>query len=733
MHVRDVHLFRQYDVDLPLEDIKGEQEGQQQNMDTQEAETSEMVELATNEVSEQNPLPKMEQTASQKSTASFFGLFSGADRVDYVLMFFGSVGTCAHGAALPVFFVLFGRMIDSLGNLFKNPRQLSSHVSEVWHRGCRRGERLTAQLRVKYLESILKKDISFFDTEARDANILFHISSDAILVQDAIGDKTGHALHYLSQFIVGFAIGFASVWQLTLLTLAVVPLIAMAGGAYTVIMSTLSEKGEAAYAEAGKVAEEALSQVRTVYSFVGEDRAIEAYSMSLNKALKFAAPNLAAIAKGRAAGGNILSMIETDANSSDRSDSGILIPTVSGKIEFCEVCLAYPSRPDMVFQNLSFAISSGKTFAVVGPSGSGKSTIMSMVERFYEPTSGKILLDGHDLKTLQLKWLREQMGLVSQEPALFATTIIDNIFFGKEDANMDWIIEAAKAANAHSFIEELPNGYYTQVGEGGTQLSGGQKQRIAIARAVLTNPKILLLDEATSALDAESELIVQQALDKIRSNRTTIIVAHRLSTIRDVDMISLLCVLPTEMSWQGRELSWQVMRELATMLSNEVGWFDLEENNTGSLTSILAADATLVRSALADRLSTIVQNIALTVTAFVIAFILSWRIAAVVVASLPLLIGASITEDPAILLLDEATSALDVASERVVQEVPDMLMERRTTILVAHRLSSIQNADCIVVMQQGKVVQVGSHDELVGQTGSVYRQLVSSQQEHRSP
>ncbi|KAA8537503.1 hypothetical protein F0562_027111 [Nyssa sinensis] len=849
----------------------------------------EELELPSNQISNQNALPKTDTSssnsdASRKETVSLFGLFSAADRIDCLLMFFGSIGACIHGAALPVFFILFGRMIDSLGHLSRHPQRLSSEVSKhalylvylglivlvsAWMGVAfwmQTGERQTARLRLKYLQSVLKKDINFFDTEARDKNIIFHISSDAILVQDAIGDKIGHGLRYLSQFFVGFAIGFTSVWQLTLLTLAVVPLIAVAGGAYTVIMSTLSEKGEAAYAEAGKVAEEVISQVRTVYSFVGEDKAVEAYSRSLKNALKLgkkggfakgigvgftygllfcawalllwyasilvrhrdtdggkafttilnvifsgfalgqAAPNLAAIAKGRAAAANIMSMTEEDSNSCKISDKGLVLPKVAGQIDFCDVSFAYPSRPNMIFKDLSFSVSAGKTFAVVGPSGSGKSTIISMIQRFYEPTSGKIMLDGHDLKNLQLKWLREQMGLVSQEPALFATTIAGNILFGKEDADMHQIIEAAKAANAHSFVQGLPDGYHTQVGEGGAQLSGGQKQRIAIARAVLRNPKILLLDEATSALDADSELIVQQALNVVMSERTTIVVAHRLSTIRDVDTIIVLMngkvvesgthleliskggeyamlvslqvsectknpttknssemssissfqefpdnqnhqqefesINTTELHPSDQNLAsssiksnpsvldlvklnapeWpyavlgslgailagmeaplfalgityiltafyshddhQIKQEVqrvslifvgvalitiliyllqhyfytlmgerltarvrllmfSAILSNEVGWFDLDENSTGSLTSKLAANATLVRSALADRLSTIVQNVALTVTAFVIAFTLSWRIASVIIATYPLLIGASIAE-----------------------------------------------------------------------------------------
>lgn len=184
---------------------------------------------------------------------------------------------------------------------------------------------------------------------------------------------------------------------------------------------------------------------------------------------------------------------------------------------------------------------SSQAVALVGESGSGKSTIISLVERFYDPESGQIFLDGVELRKLKISWLRQQMGLVSQEPVLFNETIRANIAYGKRGhASEEEIIAATKASNAHNFISSLPNGYDTSVGERGVQLSGGQKQRIAIARAILKDPRILLLDEATSALDTESERIVQDALDQVMVNRTSIIVAHRLSTIKGADIIAVV-------------------------------------------------------------------------------------------------------------------------------------------------------------------------------------------------
>ncbi|RRT63610.1 hypothetical protein B296_00042569 [Ensete ventricosum] len=242
-------------------------------------------------------------------------------------------------------------------------------------------------------------------------------------------------------------------------------------------------------------------------------------------------------------------MIERNTVSRTSAKTGRKLAGVDGHIKFVNVHFSYPSRPDvLIFNGLNLNIPSGKIVALVGGSGSGKSTVISLIERFYEPQRGQILLDGHDIKDLDLKWLRQQIGLVNQEPALFATSIRENILYGKDDATIDEIAQSAKLSEAINFIKHLPDRYETQVidsdvrsvGERGVQLSGGQKQRIAISRAILKNPSILLLDEATSALDAESERSVQEALDRVMIGRTTVVVAHRLSTIRNADIIAVV-------------------------------------------------------------------------------------------------------------------------------------------------------------------------------------------------
>jgi ATP-binding cassette subfamily B protein len=214
---------------------------------------------------------------------------------------------------------------------------------------------------------------------------------------------------------------------------------------------------------------------------------------------------------------------------------------VEGRVEFDDVRFAYPTRPDAgVLDGVSLMVTPGEVVAVVGPSGAGKSTLSHLLTRFYDPSSGTVRLDGRDLRSLDASWLRRQVGVVSQEPVLFATTVAENIRYGRPEATDAEVEAAARAANAHLFITRFPEGYATKVGERGVQLSGGQKQRVAIARAVLKDPRLLVLDEATSALDAESEHLVQEALDRLLEGRTTLVIAHRLSTVKNADRVVVL-------------------------------------------------------------------------------------------------------------------------------------------------------------------------------------------------
>ena len=245
-----------------------------------------------------------------------------------------------------------------------------------------------------------------------------------------------------------------------------------------------------------------------------------------------------AITTARASAVQIYKVIARKSLIDSSSKEGFKPAKFEGMIQFVNVGFNYPSRKDVtVLKNFSLEISKGKTVALVGSSGCGKSTLIQLVQRFYDPAAGSVLLDGDNLKDLNLGWLRDNIGIVGQEPVLFDLTIRENVRLGKQDATDEEIEKACKEANAYNFIMKLPQKYNTMVGEGGTQLSGGQKQRIAIARALVRNPQILLLDEATSALDTESEKVVQTALDNARAGRTTIVVAHRLSTIRGADRI----------------------------------------------------------------------------------------------------------------------------------------------------------------------------------------------------
>ncbi|XP_061961245.1 ABC transporter B family member 21-like [Populus nigra] len=463
------------------------------------------------------------------------------------------------------------------------------------------GERQAARIRGTYLKTILKQDVAFFDKETNTGEVVGRMSGDTVLIQDAMGEKVGKFIQLVSTFIGGFIVAFVKGWLLTLVMLSSIPLVVIAGAGLAIIIARMASRGQTAYAKAATVVEQTIGSIRTVASFTGEKQAISNYKKFLATAynsgvqegftaglglgivmllvfcsyalavwfggkmilekgynggdvlsvifavltgsmsLGQASPCMSAFAAGQAAAYKMFETINRKPEIDSSDTRGKILDDISGDVELRDVYFTYPARPDeQIFSGFSLFIPSGTTTALVGQSGSGKSTVISLIERFYDPQAGEVLIDGTNLKEFQLKWIREKIGLVSQEPVLFASSIKDNIAYGKDGATTEEIRAAAELANAAKFIDKLPQGIDTMVGEHGTQLSGGQKQRIAIARAILKDPRVLLLDEATSALDAESERIVQEALDRIMVNRTTVIVAHRLSTVRNADVIAVI-------------------------------------------------------------------------------------------------------------------------------------------------------------------------------------------------
>ncbi|XP_057588762.1 phosphatidylcholine translocator ABCB4 isoform X1 [Hippopotamus amphibius kiboko] len=557
-------------------------------------------------------------------------LFRYSDWQDKLFMSLGTIMAIAHGAGLPLMMIVFGEMTDrfvNIGGNFSFPvnfslsmlnpgRILEEEMTRYayYYSGLGAGVLVAAYIQVsfwtlaagrqikkirqEFFHAILRQEIGWFDiSDTTELNT--RLSDDISKISEGIGDKVGMFFQAVATFFAGFVVGFIRGWKLTLVIMAISPILGLSTAIWAKILSAFSDKELAAYAKAGAVAEEALGAIRTVIAFGGQKRELKRYQEHLENAKKIgikkaisanismgiaflliyasyalafwyastlviakeytignamtvffsiligafsigqAAPCIDAFANARGAAYAIFAIIDNNPKIDSFSERGLQPDNIEGNLEFKDVHFSYPARPNVkILKGLNLKVESGQTVALVGNSGCGKSTVVQLIQRLYDPTWGMITIDGQDIRMFNVRYLREIIGVVSQEPVLFSTTIAENIRYGRGNVTMDEIKRAVKEANAYDFIMKLPQKFDTLVGERGAQLSGGQKQRIAIARALVRNPKILLLDEATSALDTESEAEVQAALDKAREGRTTIVIAHRLSTIRNADVIT---------------------------------------------------------------------------------------------------------------------------------------------------------------------------------------------------
>ncbi|CAF1930906.1 unnamed protein product [Rotaria magnacalcarata] len=587
-------------------------------------------------------------------------------------MFLGTIGSIGHGASIPLLWFMFGLMTDSFTeyefNLISND---SKNLSQIFYsqsipsttndyrqqnKICNRskmnltslediqfsnkiqhysiyitligfgafacayiqtyfwtmsGERQTHRIRYRAFQSLVcNKNIFYFDRHSPGE--LTTLVSDGIrTVNDGIGEKFGSCIQYLSCFTAGLLIGFARGHELTGVILSLLPLFTISVTLYSKFGAQMVSKQQETYTQAGQLAEQALSAVKTVFAFNGSDFELKRYEQQLLLIKKngiymgamfglvtgfdyftvFAAdalglgygakliskqkytigqtlmvfftvisalfalerlvPYFQAIISAKGSAYAIWKIIDPEKEFLREESSGELEPTdIDGNVEFVNVHFAYPSRPAVsVLKNVSFNISAGQTVAIVGSTGSGKSTCVELLEKLYELKAGLILLDNQPLNKYNIQWLRKHISVVSQQPVLFETTVMENIRMGYRHATNSQIIKLCKNLGIHEAIVNLSQDKYeTKITQNGSNLSGGQRQKIALARALLKNPRILLLDEATAALDSESEHQLQKVIEEASTDRTTIVIAHRLSTIRNADNIIVFdcgCIIET--------------------------------------------------------------------------------------------------------------------------------------------------------------------------------------------
>lgn len=465
------------------------------------------------------------------------------------------------------------------------------------------GERVIADLRLKLYEHLQGLSLSFFN-ERRTGELVSRLTNDVSTVRSLVTSDIATTLSQSLTFIGALILILITNWRLTLFMLLLVPPVMLIAIIFGRRLRNLSVQVQDELANATTVLEESISGVRVVKSFTREGYEIGRFGKSIEATFTMAmkrtrisalfGPMISFMAfgaiiiilwfggqevlAGRLSTGQLVTfliltmtvagsigqfsglytsvqealgatqrlfeILDTQSDIVEQANAQTL-SQVKGHIAFEDVSFHYQttltdSKMPSVLKHISIEVQPGEVLALVGPSGAGKTTTVNLIPRFYDPTKGRILIDGIDIRSVQVKSLREQIGIVPQDTLLFGGTVRENILYGKLDASEEEMIAAAQAANAHDFILQLPQGYDSIVGERGVKLSGGQRQRVAIARAILKDPRILLLDEATSSLDSESEGLVQEALQRLMTGRTSIVIAHRLSTVRHAHRIAVL-------------------------------------------------------------------------------------------------------------------------------------------------------------------------------------------------
>ncbi|SHI87304.1 lipid A export permease/ATP-binding protein MsbA [Propionispora hippei] len=459
------------------------------------------------------------------------------------------------------------------------------------------GQRIIIDIRSAVYRHFQRLSLSYYE-KRQTGTLMSYVTNDVAALQNALVDNVIDGVTEGMTLIGSLGAMFYIHWKLSLLTIITLPLVAQTINIFGKKLRTTSHVMQERAADITSVLQETISAIRVIKSFVREDHEIQRfenenyknfraqmknaqlmalltpiveflsavgvtliiwygglevingnltagsliaflmYVVNLSNPIKRLSRVYGGIQRSLAAAQRIFTVLDTEPEIQNMPGA-VALPAIRGEVAFHSVDFSYKTG-EPTLQDISIQARPGQMVAIVGASGAGKTTIANLIPRFYDPCSGYISIDGIDIKTVTVESLREQIGIVPQETVLFNGSAYENIRYGRLDATRDEIIEAAKAANAHQFISRMPEGYETQIGERGSKLSGGQRQRIAIARAILKNPRVLILDEATSALDTESEKLVQEALDKLMSGRTSFVIAHRLSTIKRAHVILVM-------------------------------------------------------------------------------------------------------------------------------------------------------------------------------------------------